>query len=220
IIDGVLISVSKETVDFAHLQKFEEGGIPIVFFDRMIEEFNSDRVIINDYEGAFQATEHLIIEGRRRIVHFAGPKNRLISKNRLKGYIEAHKRNGVVIDESLVIYCDEFEKALVETQKIIDSGLKFDAIFTVNDFTAAGVLKTLQRNGIKVPADVSVVGFGNDYIAEMIEPTLTTVSQPGFTMGERAMQMLIDRINNEKNEPIQTEVLPTKLVIRNSTKPR
>ncbi|HCX99068.1 MAG TPA: LacI family transcriptional regulator [Bacteroidales bacterium] len=220
IIDGVLISVSKETVDFAHLQKFEEGGIPIVFFDRMIEEFNSDRVIINDYEGAFQATEHLIIEGRRRIVHFAGPKNRLISKNRLKGYIEAHKKNGVVIDESLVIYCDEFEKALVETQKIIDSGLRFDAIFTVNDFTAAGVLKTLQRNGIKVPDDVSVVGFGNDYIAEMIEPTLTTVSQPGFTMGERAMQMLIDRINNEKNEPIQTEVLPTKLVVRNSTKPR
>jgi len=220
IIDGILISVSKETDEFSHLQKFEEEGIPVVFFDRMIEEFESDRVLINDYEGAYKATEHLIIEGRRRIIHFAGPKNRLISKNRLKGYLEAHKNNGVVIDESLVIYCDNFDSALTETQRIIDSGVKFDAIFTVNDFTAVGVLKTLQKNGVKVPSDVSVIGFGNDYIAEMIEPTLTTVSQPGFTMGERAMQMLIDRIKNEKSNPVQTEVLPTSLVLRNSTKRR
>ena len=220
IIDGILISVSKETDEFSHLQKFEEEGIPVVFFDRMIEEFESDRVLINDYEGAYKATEHLIVEGRRRIIHFAGPKNRLISKNRLKGYLEAHKNNGVVIDDSLVIYCDNFDSALTETQRIIDSGVKFDAIFTVNDFTAAGVLKTLQKNGVKVPNDVSVVGFGNDYIAEMIEPTLTTVSQPGFTMGERAMQMLIDRIKNEKSNPAQTEVLPTSLVLRNSTKRR
>ncbi len=220
IIDGILISVSKETDEFSHLQKFEEEGIPVVFFDRMIEEFESDRVLINDYEGAYKATEHLIVEGRRRIIHFAGPKNRLISKNRLKGYLEAHKNNGVVIDESLVIYCDNFDSALIETQRILDSGVKFDAIFTVNDFTAAGVLKTLQKNGVKVPNDVSVIGFGNDYIAEMIEPTLTTVSQPGFTMGERAMQMLIDRIKNEKSNPVQTEVLPTSLVLRNSTKRR
>ncbi len=220
IIDGILISVSKETDEFSHLQKFEEEGIPVVFFDRMIEEFESDRVLINDYEGAYKATEHLIVEGRRRIIHFAGPKNRLISKNRLKGYLEAHKNNGVVIDDSLVIYCDNFDSALTETQRIIDSGVKFDAIFTVNDFTAAGVLKTLQKNGVKVPNDVSVIGFGNDYIAEMIEPTLTTVSQPGFTMGERAMQMLIDRIKNEKSNPAQTEVLPTSLVLRNSTKRR
>ncbi|HDP55083.1 MAG TPA: LacI family transcriptional regulator [Bacteroidetes bacterium] len=218
IVDGILISVSKETDEFSHLQKFEEEGIPVVFFDRMIEEFESDRVLINDYEGAYKATEHLIVEGRRRIIHFAGPKNRLISKNRLKGYLDAHKNNGVVIDESLVIYCDNFDSALTETQRIIDSGVKFDAFFTVNDFTAAGVLKTLKKNGVKVPNDVSVIGFGNDYIAEMIEPTLTTVSQPGFTMGERAMQTLIHRIKNEKSNPAQTEVLPTSLVLRNSTK--
>lgn len=217
IIDGILISVSKETDDYSHLLKLNEEGIPVVFFDRMIEEFESDRVLINDYEGAFQATEYLIVEGRRRIVHFSGPQNRLIGKNRLKGYIEAHKKNGVVIDDSLVIHCDTFESAIVETQNIIDSGLKFDAIFTVNDFTAAGTIKTLVKNGISVPKDVSVIGFGNDYIAEMIDPTLTTVSQPGFTMGEKAMEMLINRIKSEKTlEPI-TEVLPTKLVIRKST---
>jgi DNA-binding LacI/PurR family transcriptional regulator len=220
IIDGLLISITKETEDYKHLQKLEEEGIPIVFFDRMIDEFETDRVLINDFEGAFQATEHLIIEGRRRIVHFAGPQNRLIGRNRLQGYLEAHKKNGVVIDESLIIPCDNYENALTQTQAIIDSGLKFDAIFTVNDFSAVGVLKTLLKNNISVPNDVSVIGFGNDYISEMIEPTLTTVSQPGFTMGEKAMQMLINRINNEQLQTAQTEVLPTKLVIRNSTKRR
>jgi LacI family transcriptional regulator len=220
IIDGLLISITKETEDYKHLQKLEEEGIPIVFFDRMIDEFETDRVLINDFEGAFQATEHLIIEGRRRIVHFAGPQNRLIGRNRLKGYLEAHKKNGVVIDESLIIPCDNYENALIQTQALIDSDVKFDAIFTVNDFSAVGVLKTLIKNKISVPNDVSVIGFGNDYISEMIEPTLTTVSQPGFTMGEKAMQMLINRINNEKMQTAQTEVLPTQLVIRESTKRR
>ena len=151
IIDGLLISISKETDNYEHLRKFEEDGIPMVFFDRMIEEFETDKVLINDYEGAFQATEHLIIEGRRRIVHFAGPQNRLISQNRLKGYLEAHKKNGVVIDESLVILCDNFEKAILETQRILDSKLNFDSIFAVNDFTAIGAIKTLIKNNIAVP---------------------------------------------------------------------
>ncbi|MDX9770044.1 MAG: LacI family DNA-binding transcriptional regulator [Tenuifilaceae bacterium] len=220
IIDGLLISVSKHTTEYEHLRRLDEEGIPVVFFDRMIEEFNADRVLINDYEGAFEATQYLIVEGRRRIMHFAGPQSRLIGKNRLKGYLEAHRKNGVVIDESLVINCDNFESALVQTQRIIDEGVKFDAIFTVNDFTAAGVVKTLVKNGIKVPEDVSVIGFGNDYMAEMIEPTLTTVCQPGFTMGEKAMQMLINRINSEKTLEPKTEVLPTKLIIRNTTKKR
>lgn len=220
IIDGLLVSLSKETEQYEHFQKLEEDGIPIVFFDRMIEEFPSDRVVINDYEGAYQATEHLIVQGRRRIVHFAGPQNRLIARNRLKGYIQAHKNNGVVIDDKLVVFCDDFNKALIETQKIIDSGLRFDAIFTVNDFTAAGVIKTLKSNNISVPKDVSVVGFGNDYISEMIDPPLTTVSQPGFTMGEKAMSMLIDRINNDKSLDYRTEVLQTQLVVRQSSKIR
>lgn len=218
IIDGILISIAKETDSFEHLQMLSDDGIPVVFFDRMLDEFDTDTVLINDYEGAFRATEYLIVEGRRRIVHFEGTKGQSISKNRLRGYLEAHRKNGVVLDESLVIPCDTFENALIETQRIIDEGLKFDAIFAVNDFTAAGAIRTLKKNGVSVPKDVSVIGFGNDYIADMIEPTLTTVSQPGFSMGEKAMQMLISRINSGKNAPFQTKVFPTRLMIRNSTK--
>ena len=220
IIDGLLISVSKTTNDYAHLQELYDEGIPVVFFDRMVEAMDTDRVLINDYEGAFEATQYLIVEGRRRILHFAGPQNRLIGQNRLKGYIEAHKRNGVVIDESLVVQCDDFEKAIKETQQILNSGLKFDAVFAVNDFTAAGVIKALTNNNVRVPEDISVIGFGNDYMSDMIQPTLTTVSQPGFTMGERAMEMLISRMDEGKSIKSRTEILPTNIVVRESTRKR
>ena len=220
IIDGLLVSVTKETIDYSHLKRFDDEGIPIVFFDRIVEEIPTDRVVIDDLVGAFQATEHLIIQGRRRIVHFAGPQNRLIGQNRLNGYLKAMSDNGVVIDKSLIIPCDNFHAAVIETQKLIDKKVRFDAIFTVNDFTAAGAMKVLQKNGIKIPTDVSVVGFGDDLTAEMTDPALTTVKQPGFEMGKKAMEMLIQRIKQTKTEPPKTEILKTNLIIRESSKIR
>ncbi len=220
IVDGILISVSKETDNYTHLQRFEEEGIPIVFFDRAIDEIQADRVIIDDFDGAYQATEHLIVQGRRKIVHFSGPQNRLIGQNRLNGYLKAMRDNGVYIDERHIIHCDTFQSALVETQKLIDSGLKFDSIFTVNDFTAAGAMKVLLRNGYKIPQDIAVVGFGDDQSSLMVEPTLTTVNQPGFEMGKKAMEQLIRRITQTKQDPPVTEILKTQLIVRESSRPK
>lgn len=216
--DGILVSVSKETANYDHFHRFEEEGIPIVFFDRAVDEIQADKVIIDDFDGAYQATEHLIVQGRRKIVHFAGPQNRLIGQNRLNGYLKAMRDNGVVIDERLIIPCDTFQSALVETQKLIDSGLKFDSIFTVNDFTAAGAMKVLLRNGYKIPTDIAVVGFGDDQTSLMVEPTLTTVNQPGFEMGKKAMEQLIRRITQSKPEPPVTEILKTQLIVRESSR--
>lgn len=220
IIDGLLVSVTKETEDYSHFLRLEEEGIPIVFFDRIVEEITSDRVIIDDFVGAYQATEHLIMQGRRKIVHFEGPQNRLIGQNRLNGYLKAMSDNGVVIDKSLIIPCDNFHSATIETQKLIDQKIKFDSIFTVNDFTAAGALKILQRNGFRIPQDISVVGFGDDLTAEMLDPALTTVKQPGFEMGRKAMEILIRRIKQTKPAPPITEILKTSLVVRDSSKCR
>nr|MBP9029979.1 substrate-binding domain-containing protein [Bacteroidales bacterium] len=146
------------------------------------------------------------------------PQNRLIGQNRLNGYLKAMRDNGVVIDERLIIPCDTFQSALVETQKLIDSGLKFDSIFTVNDFTAAGAMKVLLRNGYKIPTDIAVVGFGDDQTSLMVEPTLTTVNQPGFEMGKKAMEQLIRRITQSKPEPPVTEILKTQLIVRESSR--
>lgn len=217
IIDGLIISVSKDTNDYAHFHRFEEEGIPMVFFDRAIDEIQSDRILIDDFDGAYQATEHLIIQGRRKIVHFTGPQNRLIGQNRLNGYLKAMRDNGVVIDDRLILNCDTFDSAIKETQQLIDKGVKFDSIFTVNDFTAAGALKVLTKNGIRVPDDVSVVGFGDDDIAQMVAPTLSTVSQPGYEMGKRAMEQLIRRINQTRPDAPVTEILKTRLIVRESS---
>lgn len=218
IIDGLIISVSKDTNDYAHFNRFEEEGIPMVFFDRAIDEIQSDRILIDDFDGAYQATEHLIIQGRRKIVHFAGPQNRLIGQNRLNGYKKAMRDNGVVINEDLIIHCDTFNDAIIKTQELLNKGVKFDSIFTVNDFTAAGAIKVLNSNGIKIPDDVSIVGFGDDDIAQMIAPTLSTVSQPGFEMGKRAMEQLIRRIAQPVPDAPVTEILKTKLIVRDSSK--
>ncbi|SDB97624.1 LacI family DNA-binding transcriptional regulator [Williamwhitmania taraxaci] len=217
-IDGLLISISKETVKYDHFRQFKEEGIEIVFFDRIPDDFKSDSVVIDDFQGALKAVQHLIDGGHKRILHLAGPQTRLIGRKRLKGYLQALENNHIPFDEKLVVSCDTFDKALEKMPELVSSGLQFDAVFTVNDFTAAGVIQSLKLLGKLVPDDMAVVGYGDDDIAKMIYPTLTTIRQPGKEMGIRAMEMLHKRLSSiEENTEIVSEVLQAELVQRNSS---
>ena len=217
-IDGLLISISKETVKYDHLRQFKEEGIEIVFFDRVPDDFKSDSVVIDDFQGALKAVQHLIDGGHKRILHLAGPQTRLIGRKRLKGYLQALENNRIPFDEKLVVPCDSFDSALKIMPELVNSGLQFDAVFTVNDFTAAGVIQSLKKLGKHVPEDIAVVGYGDDDIAKMIDPTLTTIRQPGKEMGIRAMEMLHKRLSSiEENSEIVSEVLQAELVKRNSS---
>lgn len=217
-IDGLLISISKETVKYEHLRQFKEEGIEIVFFDRVPDDFKSDSVVIDDFQGALKAVQHLIDGGHRRILHLAGPQTRLIGRKRLKGYLQALENNRIPFDEKLVVPCDSFDAALSMMPELVSSGLQFDAVFTVNDFTAAGVIQALKKLGKHVPEDMAVVGYGDDDIAKMIDPTLTTVRQPGKEMGARAMELLHKRLSSlEESNDIISEVLQAELVQRNSS---
>lgn len=217
-IDGLLISISKETVKYEHLRQFKEEGIEIVFFDRVPDDFKSDSVVIDDFQGALKAVQHLIDGGHRRILHLAGPQTRLIGRKRLKGYLQALENNRIPFDEKLVVPCDSFDAALNMMPELVSSGLQFDAVFTVNDFTAAGVIQALKKLGKHVPEDMAVVGYGDDDIAKMIDPTLTTVRQPGKEMGARAMELLHKRLSSlEESNDIISEVLQAELVQRNSS---
>ena len=218
-IDGLLVSVAKETSDYDHFRKLEEEGIPIVFFDRTIEDYESDYVVIDDFGGAYSAVEHLIKTGKRRIAHFSGPQNRLIGKNRFNGYKQALDDYGIELDEDLVISADNFYTGIHGVNMLVDQGTNFDAIFTVNDFTAIGVIKTLKARGFNVPEQVAVVGFGDEDIAHMFDPMLTTISQPGDVMGRRSMELLMRKIKTDNWIEHETIVLNTNLVIRNSTVP-
>jgi len=216
-IEGIIMSVSKETQNQEHIQALIDTGIPVIFFDRIIDGMNIDQIVINDNEGAFMATQHLVDQGCRKIVHLAGPSTRQISINRTNGYKRAIQEAGLTLDEKLIIECDTYEKAQSTIDKLLKSSTSFDGIFAVNDLTAIGAMNRLLAEKISIPEQIAIVGFGNDPVAEMVNPSLTSINQPGREMGEKAMEMFLNRIENGDNAPFQKITLDTNLIVRQSS---
>ncbi|MGE4288411.1 MAG: LacI family DNA-binding transcriptional regulator [Salinivirgaceae bacterium] len=217
-VDGILASVSKDTTDFIHYKELLDNNIPLVFFDRAIAELKTDKVVIDDVDGAFIATEHLIQKGCKKIIHLAAPQNLLIGQRRKEGYLKALKKYGIPVDEDLIYKCDSREEALVVMREIYESGIRPDGVFAVNDLTASGVLRVVKQYGFSVPHDVKVVGFSDGFVATVTDPTLSTVDQHGFEMGKQAAQLLLDRINKTiDNYSAITKIIPTNLIVREST---
>ncbi len=219
-IDGLLVSISKTSKKFGHFSELMSEGVPLVFFDRACEEIEADRVVVDDFTGAFNAVEYLIRTGCKRIAHFGTAQHLQIGYQRKRGYISALEKHGIKPDDKLMIKCDTLPDALDLTSGIMRLEDPPDAIFTVNDITASGVMKILKQLRYRIPEDVSVIGFTDGLVATVTDPSLTSVSQHGFVMGKKAMEMLLYRINIlEDDLPARKEVLPTDLIIRESTRP-
>lgn len=218
-VDGVLVSMSKETKDYSHFRELRDNGIPIVFFDRVCNDLSSDNVIVDDFAGAFAAVEHLIEIGCKRIAHLSAPQHMLLAQNRQKGYRQAMLKHKVPIDESLVIKCDSFDEAIIKTPDLLNMAEPPDAIFAVNEMTAAGALSVIKKFGLKVPQDISIVGFTDGIVSRVSDPSLTTLEQHGLEVGLKAAELLVDRIveGNMDYEPV-TKVVKTNLIVRESTK--
>lgn len=193
-VDGILVSMSKNTVSFDHFQNIIDNGIPLVFFDRVCESIESHRVIADDFQGARIAVRHLIEKGCRRILHLSASQHLLIGKNRKNGYVMALKESDIPYDENLVIKCDTRDDILSNADKILSMASEIDGIFSVNDSTGIAAMQLLQRNGYKVPQDIAVIGFGDGPNASITCPTLSTVEQKGFEIGQEAMTMLAQQI--------------------------
>ncbi len=216
-VDGILISITKETYNYDHLFNVMKRRIPLVFFDRPPHATLCDRCIIDDYAAAFSAVEHLISLGRKNIIHFAGPDNVRIGADRKRGYVDAMKRHKLFKGEEMIFKCDKFLGATKIVEDFCKSGEIPDGIFAVNDMTAIGAITTLTKNGIKVPEQTAVVGFTNGLISEVTTPPLTTVDQNGSLIGSKATELLIKRIETQVFEPFETVIVPTKLIVRGST---
>ncbi|MFY8037435.1 MAG: LacI family DNA-binding transcriptional regulator [Cyclobacteriaceae bacterium] len=222
-VDGMLLSLSRETANFDHVESIISKGVPIVFYDRMYNSPTSSKVIVDDYAGAKEAVNHLITEGCKNIVHLVGAPNLIISVDRLRGYKDALKENKMEIKENLILSCDSgtFEEGKSVTQKLLASGTKFDAIFANNDPMAMGAMVAIKEKGLKIPQDIAIVGFSNWFFGELMDPSLTTIDQPGFEMGQEAARLLIKQIDmkeKDQYEPVEEiKVLKTRLVIRNSS---
>lgn len=220
-VDGLLISLSKTTTDFTHFREIYDRGVPIVFFDRICEELNTSRVMVDDYYGAFQATEHLIEMDSKRIAHLSGPETLLISKNRLQGYKDALIKHDLEIDEQLIRRSGtvDYDEGRNVTQDLLKLENPPDAIFANNDMTAIGAMAAIKENALKIPDDVAVVGFSDWLMASMVEPSLSSVSQPGFEMGQIAARMFIEQIESkDENFAPKTKIFPTHLIIRDSSR--
>jgi LacI family transcriptional regulator len=219
-VDGLLISLSSESVDLSYLKELHEKGMPIVFFDRVTKEIETHTVVANNYLGAFHATEHLIYQGYKRIAHVTNSPYLSISQERLEGYKEALAKHGIAFNESLVQYCnhggmiaDEVEGAL---NKLFKAKTKPDAIFAAGDRLTLVCFSMIKR--MKQKKDAGFIGFTNTSVGDLFAPALTVIHQPAFEIGQTAIEYLIQMI--ESKRPVtefEHKVLETELVIRESS---
>lgn len=219
-VDGLLISISKETFDFKHIEELQDKGLPIVFFDRIADVKDCSSVTVNDFLGGYQATQHLVNQGYKRIAHLAGPSGLYIMNQRLAGYKKALEDAGLPFDEDLIVYdmSTSADDAYAASYELFNSKNP-DAIFASNDIAAMGAIKAAQKYGKNVPLDVGIVGFSNWQFTELTNPSITTIEQPGFEIGQKAMEMLLNHIESDSEEiEVESIKLETRLIARESTK--
>lgn len=222
-VDGILASISAQTKDFSHYKQVLDKNIPLVFFDRVIPNLECAKVVVDDFRGAMAAVEQLYQTGCRRIAHLAGPESLLLSHQRKHGYLEVVKKYQLPTPAGYITHGDFHpDYGFRNTLSMLELPEPPDAIFAVSDRVAIGAMQAIRQKGLRIPEDISVVGFTNAMFSELVEPPLTTVSQPAYEMGQIAMEMLFQAIgrkdNVNKNEMI-TRVLPTELIVRGTTRP-
>jgi len=217
-VEGILVSLCKVTENFEHFRKITESGIPLVFFDRVCDEMETDRVIVDDETGAYEATKHLIRTGCKKIIHLSGPQNLLIGRNRKNGFVRAHNEFNIPVNENSVIRCDTAEDARNLVPGLLEGPSVPDGFFAVNDLTAAEAMRISKMKGFRIPDDISIVGFTSGMISDITDPPLTSVEQHGYSVGHEAVSLLINNIENKSKGHFQTKIIKTELVIKGSTR--
>lgn len=221
-VDGVFLSTSIGREEGrAHLNHVLEHDMPLVFVDRCVDVTDASSVVIDDFKGAYDATSHLIDQGCKNIVHFAGDRKFDIYENRFLGYSAALKDHGINLDfEKYVIHTDSvIENGRGAIENLIEGGTTFDAIFSASDFAAIGAYLELEEKGIGIPDQVALVGFGNEPFIKYTRPSISSVDQSPLEMGRRAAQLFLNGIKQSEQQPFSDKiVLPPVLHIRNSSK--
>jgi LacI family transcriptional regulator len=221
-VDGMIICFSNQTRNFTHIEQVLNAETPLVMLDKSTDALNATQVIVDDYEGAFAAVEHLILQGYTRIAHINGNETLHHSKARMLGYLDALTKHKLPIDESLIFKAEEFtlEEGRVLGKQIWAHPSKPDAVFAISDEVVIGVHQYLKSQNCVIPAEFGLVGFSDSVMASVIEPPLSSVRQSGYDMGKLAVQRLLERIKAEENDeqiPIKIDILKTELIIRQSS---
>ena len=222
-VDGILMSLADNTVNYKHIKEIRKAGVPIVLYDKISKSIECHKVVIDDKKAAFIATKHLIDIGCNRIAHVRGSLKPQTTIDRFMGYKNALKAHNIPFDNSIVFETEHltFEAGKKVADEIVSKHQDVDGVFAFSDLLATGVLVGLKEHGVKIPEDISIIGFSNWFLTTITTPTLSTVDQPGYQMGEVAFNLLLEEINNIKKGvevKYKTIEIPTKLILRNSTK--
>ena len=225
-VEGILVSLANTTQDFGHFEAVRQQNIPLVFFDRIMEDFRGSTVssgMLDDYQGASKVVAHLIEQGCTRIAHFSGPLHLNIHKNRHQGYRDALTAHGIRLDDDLMVFCEMSQKGgSLAMRQLLKLPQRPDGVFSSNDLAAVGALQVAKAAKLRVPQDLAIVGFSNEVFTSLTEPMLSTVDQRCETMGKTAVQLLQKMIKGgpKSQGPPRPIVLKPKLLVRESSQRR
>lgn len=218
-VDGIFASYVKETSDFSHYLEVIDRGVPLILFDRMQNQFETDCVIIDDFLGAYRATEHLIKQGSKRIVHFEGTSNLSIYRDRRRGYEQALSKHNIPIDPTLIISSDLSVKSgqSIAKQLLAMDELP-DGIFSASDYAAIGAMNVLKSEGIAIPEQIAIVGFSNESFTSLVSPSLTSVNQKSKQIGELTAKLFLEKAKSKSGSELHAKkMLTPELIIRESS---
>lgn len=215
---GMLVSTSQETTSFDHLKQIISQSVPIVLFDRVVEELAVPKVVVDDFNGAYRAVSHLIKTGRTRIVHLTGSNSLYVGSKRREGYEAALRDHGLPVRDEYIIRggCHE-EDGRRGAMKLLELDELPDGLFAINDPVALGALLYLKDCQVRIPEQIGIVGFSDNPNASLVRPALTTVNQPAYEIGKTAASILLDILSGTMKKQDTTITLETKLVVRDST---
>lgn len=217
-VDGVLISVASSTKDYAHLHQLEEKGVPIVFFDRVCDAFNTVKVTTDDYESSYLATMHLVDQGCKKLAHLAMTGNISIGDKRKKGFIQALTDRKMPVHESAIVECTDDSKRDIEIVRELLKNYKPDGIFAAVEQYALGVYEVCREMQLSIPNDVKLICFSNLKAAPFLQPSLTTITQPAFAIGKEAASVLFKALDKKSFQLTDENiVIKSTLVKRAST---
>lgn len=221
-VSGVICSLAMETKDTSHFKQFSNNNIPLVFVDRVPKDYDTFRVVINNYLAGYKATKHLVEQGCKRIAHLtAGSEFGTLYNERKRGYIDALSEHGLPVQNNLIVSLKEmtYEAGVKACNQLFDLKMPPDGLFAPGDILAVSAVQTAKKRGIKVPDQFAVIGFNNDPISEIIEPNISTITHPAEKMGKAAAELIIKNLKSVKEEDAkEITFLNTQVLIRESSK--
>lgn len=218
--DGIIMALSHETKEFDHVKQIQDSGIPVVLFDRTTSSVEGvSRVVTDGVTAAFQAIQHLVAVGCKKIAILTGPEQIAIGGNRMEGYRKALEANHISVKENYIRYCSDFtvQAGKEATLKLLDTRERPDAIFGITDDLAIGAIEAIKEKGFNIPNDVAVVGFSNTKRSRYMNPTVSSINQFPEKIGKIAADLLFEQITNNRHAKIRKEVINCELIVRESS---